>query len=274
MDIANLFVIIRKEFEDSLRTRWLQAMALIYALLALAISYLGLISRGEIGFQNLEFTLASLVNLAIYLIPLMALLLGHAAIVGEREGGSLAVLLTITASRREVLLGKFLGLSLSLAAASLGGFGSAGLIIALRTGFTNWWDYLVFILLATFLSICFLSIGLLISAYVKRQSMALGISILIWFFLVVIFDLLLLGLLIYTSDSSNSGWLTILMLINPTDVFRMFNMLRLDTLKETMGMASLISPVLRNPLLLLGILFSWVIIPLAAADTIFRRIEI
>jgi ABC-type transport system involved in multi-copper enzyme maturation permease subunit len=52
-------------------------------------------SRARWGCARIEFTIASLVSLVIYLIPLIALLLGFDAIVGERERGSLDLLLAL-----------------------------------------------------------------------------------------------------------------------------------------------------------------------------------
>jgi len=50
---------------------------------------------------------ASLVSLAIYLVPLISLILGYDAIVGERERGSLDLLLALPITRLELLLGKY-----------------------------------------------------------------------------------------------------------------------------------------------------------------------
>lgn len=55
------------------------------------------------------------VALAIQLVPLIVILLGFAAISGERENGTLALLLASGVSRRDLLVGKALGLSGALA---------------------------------------------------------------------------------------------------------------------------------------------------------------
>lgn len=53
----------------------------------------------------------------IYLVPLIAVLLGYDAIVGEQEGGLLELLLSMPITRLAILLGKYLGLSAALAGA-------------------------------------------------------------------------------------------------------------------------------------------------------------
>ena len=91
----SIWTIARKELSDSLRNRWLMAISLVFATLALGIAWFG-----------------------------------AAAIVGEEEGGTLLLLLTYPLSRSQLLLGKFLGHGLTLALATVIGFGVAGVAIA------------------------------------------------------------------------------------------------------------------------------------------------
>ena len=95
------------------------AVALVFAAFSLVITYAGGAQQGTVGLRSLEFTITSLVSLVIYLVPLIALLLGFDAIVGERERGSLDLLLAYPITRGELLLGKYLGLALALALAIL-----------------------------------------------------------------------------------------------------------------------------------------------------------
>ena len=71
--------IAEKEFWDRIRNRWVLAMAAVFALFALAIAYLGAAQQGAVGFRGIDATIASLVSLVIYLVPLIALLLGYDA---------------------------------------------------------------------------------------------------------------------------------------------------------------------------------------------------
>ena len=120
-------VIAVKEFRDRIRNRWLLAVALIFSLFALAIAYFGSAQQGEVGFHGIDVTVACLVSLVTYLVPLIALILGYDSIVGEKERGSLQLLLSMPITRFEILLGKYLGLSAALASSTAIGFG-AGLL--------------------------------------------------------------------------------------------------------------------------------------------------
>ena len=98
-------VIASKEFRDRIRNRWVLAVALIFSLFSVAIAYFGTAQQGEVGFRGIDVTVASLVSLVIYLVPLIALVLGYDAVVGEKERGSLELLLSMPITRFEILLG-------------------------------------------------------------------------------------------------------------------------------------------------------------------------
>ncbi|MAP30958.1 MAG: hypothetical protein CMG81_00135, partial [Marinobacter sp.] len=125
-----IWTIARKELSDSFRNRWLVAISLVFATLALGIAWFGAAASGQVGYASTPATIASLASLGIFLIPLIALLLAYDAIVGEEEGGTLLLLMTYPLSKSQLLLGKFLGHGLTLALATIIGFGVAGIAIA------------------------------------------------------------------------------------------------------------------------------------------------
>lgn len=134
IQLSQVGTVAAKEFRDRLRNRWVLAVALVFAVFSLVIAYAGGAQQGAVGLRSLEFTVTSLVSLVIYLVPLIALLLGFDAIVGERERGSLDLLLAYPITRGELLLGKYLGLSLALALAMLAGLAAVGVMLVYQFG--------------------------------------------------------------------------------------------------------------------------------------------
>src|SRR5690606_6401212 len=128
-ELSQIFTIAAKELRDRMRNRWVLAVAIVFTVFSLVIAYFGGAQQGQVGFRSIEFTIASLVSLVIYLIPLIALLLGFDAIVGERERGSLDLLLALPITRLELLLGKYLGLALALSLSTLVGFGAVAVLL-------------------------------------------------------------------------------------------------------------------------------------------------
>src|SRR3989304_4796748 len=93
MAIANVWTLAQKELRDALRNRWFLLFAAVFTLLALAFSYLSLAGAGVVGFAGFGRTTASLINLVLLIVPLMALTVGAQSLSAERERGTLAYLL-------------------------------------------------------------------------------------------------------------------------------------------------------------------------------------
>ena len=68
--------------------------------------------------------IVSLSSLTIFLLPLIALLISHDAIVGEMERGTMMLLLSYPVGRWQVMLGKFFGHVAVLAFATVLGYGA------------------------------------------------------------------------------------------------------------------------------------------------------
>ena len=126
MEARVIAIVARKEVRDALRNRWFLLYAAAFAVLALALSRLSLGDTSAAGFAGFGRTAASLVNLVLLVVPLMGLTLGAASLAGERERGTLPMLLAQPVTRREVLLGKYAGLAQAQGAALALGFGLAG----------------------------------------------------------------------------------------------------------------------------------------------------
>ena len=72
------------------------------------------------------------------------MLLGFDAIVGERERGSLDLLLALPITRLELLLGKYLGLALALTVSTLGGFGLVALVLSTQLSWAALYHFVGF----------------------------------------------------------------------------------------------------------------------------------
>jgi Cu-processing system permease protein len=267
---VQIVTIAAKEFRDRIRNRWVVAVAVIFTVFALAIAYLGAAQQGEIGLRSIEVTIASLVSLVIYLIPLIALILGYDAIVGERERGSLDLLLSMPLTRLELLLGKFLGLSAALACATLAGFGLVGTLIAHQSGFEALFHYAGFVFSAILLGMVFLSLAVAVSVIAKDRARASGAAIAVWFLFVLVYDLALLGVLVMSGGSFGETLFPLLLLLNPADLFRILNIFGMEDIKVMYGLATVFPAGLTSPWLLGAMLVAWILLPLTFALWRFR----
>ncbi len=270
MELTQIFTIAAKEFRDRMRNRWVLAVALVFTVFSLVIAYFGGAQQGAVGFRSIEFTIASLVSLVIYLIPLIALLLGFDAIVGERERGSLDLLLSLPITRLELLLGKYLGLAAALALSTLAGFGMVAVLLSRQMSWASMYHYFGFMLSSVLLGLAFLSLAVLLSVLARDRTRASGLAIATWFFFVLVFDLLLLGVLVGSGGRFGGEAFALLLLLNPADVFRILNVFSLEDVRTLYGLATVVPPAMGSPLKMGGAMLVWIAVPLALAHWRFK----
>ncbi len=270
IEIKQITTIAQKEFWDRIRNRWVLAVTAIFVFFALVIAYFGASQQGVVGFSSIELTIASLVSLAIYLVPLIALILGYDAIVGERERGSLDLLLALPITRLELLLGKYLGLSAALVFSIAAGFGLVGVFLSYQIDLGALGQYAAFIFSTILMGLAFLSLSVLISVVAANKTIASGVAIALWFFYVLIYDLILLGILVVTEGQWGGDFFPTLLLLNPADVFRILNIFSLEQVKTLYGLATVFPESLANPWVLNTAMLAWIVAPLGLAYWKFK----
>jgi len=108
MDFNAIRAIARQELIINIRNRWTIVFAAAFGVLVIAISFFGLVTAGAIGFQGFQRTSASLLNLVLYIIPLVAMTMGTLSFSSEKSASELLFSQPVT--RTEILLGKLAGL--------------------------------------------------------------------------------------------------------------------------------------------------------------------
>ena len=106
--MRNIVIIAGKEIKEGLRNRWVLATTLLLAALSLSLTFLGSAPTGNVGAGALDVVVVSLSSLTIFLLPLIALLISHDAVVGEMERGTMILLLSYPVGRYQVILGQIL----------------------------------------------------------------------------------------------------------------------------------------------------------------------
>ncbi|AGN02833.1 ABC transporter [Salinarchaeum sp. Harcht-Bsk1] len=122
------------------------------------------------------------------LVPLTAILLGYKAIVDERASGRLVLLLSLPHSRRDVLVGTFVGRALVLVGTLVAGVAVATALVAYPFGSFQPVDFLVYLGATILLGLAFLSIALAISAFTESSSIATAVAFGVFFLFVVVWS--------------------------------------------------------------------------------------
>jgi len=273
MQASIIWVLAQKELRDALRNRWFLLYTLAFIALSLAFSYLALAGAGMVGFAGFGRTAASLINLVLLIVPLMALTIGAQSLASEQEKSTLAYLLAQPLNRIEVFVGKYLGLTLSLLASLTLGFGISGLVMALNgSGAADPSAYVKLVALAFLLSLTMLSIGFLISALTNKAGVAVGIGLFLWLAFVFFGDLGMMGtVMALRLPIDNLFWLS---LSNPLQVFKMAAILDIRATLDILGPAGIYAVQRYGDSLFglfLGVLMVWILLPAAVAYTYFHR---
>ncbi|MCJ8325382.1 MAG: ABC transporter permease [Rhizobiales bacterium] len=271
-----VLTLIFKEIRDGFRNRWVVMITVVMALLALTLSFLGSAPMGATSISPLAVTVVSLSSLSIFFIPLIALLLAYDSIVGEAERGTLTLLLVYPISRNQIIIGKFIGHLILLSLAILIGYSAAGLAIALssETHFLehNWQSFIMLLSSSIILGAVFLSVGYVISAGVKDRSTAAAIAIGVWLVFVLLYDMGLLAILAADSGQIMGAELVKwLMLVNPTDSYRMYNLTSTNETALLSGMTGLSAENKVSDYILGLIMLAWIVAPLSLAGFILKR---
>ena len=272
-----LWILALKEIRDGLRNRWIAAAIILLGTLAVALSLLGSAPTGSVRVSDLDIIVISLSSLSVYLIPLIALMLSFDALVGEFDRGTMMLLLTYPIERWQVIMGKFLGHIIILFIAIFIGYGGAIFLMAVFTGggTEGWQAYVMMMASSLLLGAEFIALGYLVSILVKERATAAGSAIALWLSFVVLYDLILFGVLLLDEGQLiGQDLFSILMLISPTDSYRILNLSMFDSVSQAAGIAGVASETGLSNSMMLSVMLLWVAAPLLMTLYVFQKREI
>ncbi len=169
--------VAEKDFRDAIRSRLLLALTVLFVLFAGGSAYFAAQIRPppQVQFGGELTTLALIGGLTgpvSVFIPIVAIAAAYRAIAGERQSGSLKLLLSLPNSRQDVLVGKFLGRAGVVSAALLVGFGVGLFVVATLAEEFSALEYLAFVFVSLLLAFVFVSVAVGVSAFTTSTSRA------------------------------------------------------------------------------------------------------
>ena len=276
MNSPPLSAIARHELVLNVRNKWTLTFAVAFGALVLAVAYVGIQAEGYSGLQNFTRTSVSILNLVLYIVPLVALTMGTLSFTGDK--GSAELLFSQPVSRSQVLLGKFLGLFLSMVLSTLGGFSVAGFVIGLQSGVAGLVRYGLLVVLSLGLSLAFLSLAVLVAVASKRKAKAFGVALFLWFFFVLFYDLVVIGGIQLVPRGASNVLLFLSLLGNPVGMVRVSSLIILDnvTIFGAPGAALLrfFGGSLASLIALIVSLALWVAVPILIARRLLQKQDI
>ena len=265
--------IARFELTAAARQKWVRLLGVAFAAMTVAVAH-SVGALEELGApEGLARTTVSLVPLVLLLVPLASLLLGVTGHAGEP--GSEAYLFTQPVTRGQVLFGRWLGEFAALTVSLAAGFGAGAAILAFLAGASELPRFLFFVFTAILLGAAFLAIAAAVSAFAPRRTVALGLAAFVWFFFVLLYDSVALGLAGWVTGRMGGRVLFLSVFGNPADLVRVLALSIAGT-PHVLGAAGdswslFLGGPGRASALALAALFSWTALSLERARRKLRR---
>ena len=219
--------VVRKDFHDSVRSFALLSTTLLFVVFA---AFLAAIQWIPAMYQNspVEASTLALLNSmrqpTVFVVPLIGLALAYDTVAGERESGSLRLLLGLPNSRAAAVFGKFVGRTGVITVAIAVGYGVAGLIALVTYDAFDTRVFVIYTLLTVFYGAVYVGLATGFSAAMRSKHRAfVGAGGLYVLFLIG-WDLLLLVLqyAVYGSEIPEAGlpdWFKFVGMLNPSTAF-------------------------------------------------------
>lgn len=272
IDATSVRNVVRQDFLDVRRARLVQGVLVLYVLFV-GLGFLGVSLSAEPSVVD-AIQLTTLIGLLF--VPLVALLAGYLAIAGERESGTIRVLLGYPLDRSEILLGKFLS-RLGIVVGAIGiAFGCAGLIAAIQFASPQLATIGLFAVLTALFAGAYVGMAVGVSAATGSRSRAMSGIVGLYFVFTLLWSQtvpvtvpkLVSGLLngLFGIDPSGAFWNVFSNLSPAMAYFWSLQLLPLETFQMSQP------PV--GGLTVVGLLLAWIVVPPALGYLSFVRADI
>lgn len=172
--------------------------------------------------------MALLMNLSLWVMPIISLIFGTNAIVADKEDGRLSLYRTYQKPYFYYLLSKFLALSISLLVALGITYGLFGVIIFLTTDGAEISYYKTLILLNIFLIITFSALSVFIGAISSTRMQGLSFALCAWSFLVFGYEFIIFSIVDLIPYAYKLNSMLALILSNPIESLRVWSITKLN----------------------------------------------
>lgn len=182
------YPIAKKEFADTIRSRALVILAVVFAVLFVVPPIIALYTDFGSARSLSALLIAGRLRIMSVVVPIAAIALGYAAISGERESGSMKLLLSLPYDRLDVVIGKFVGRSAVLLVPLVGALVLQYAVVLPELAGSNPGveaeSILAFVALTMLLGVVFLgaAIGISAGTSTTRRSLAVVGGLWIYFF--------------------------------------------------------------------------------------------
>lgn len=167
-------------------------------------------------------SIAMLINLSLWIIPIICLILGTNSLVADKEEGRFSLYRTYQMSNGYYLLSKYLSICIALIL-SLGiSYGIFGLFLYVIGALQDAAMFGTFLALNLLIIFVFSGLAVLIGSYAVTRMQGLSLALFAWSFLVFIYEFIIFTIVDFIPYSQKLNALFILILVNPIESIRVW----------------------------------------------------
>ncbi len=216
--MKQLWLTARLDIVESLRARWFLIYTGVFGGIVALLFLFGLTESRVLGFIGLSRLLVTYIQLTMAILPIFVLITTVRSVAGDREAGVFEYLLSLPVSLGAWFWGKILGRYIVVFAPVFLAMLAAVLIAMVKEIEIPWGMFGYYTGLLAAMALCFLGLGMLISAIARSTDMAQGAAFMTWLVLLLFLDLILLGIMIQGRVAPEIA--VGIALANPLQVFR------------------------------------------------------
>lgn len=251
-----MFKIAKYVIYDILRSKVIIAYSFFLLLVSLLLFSL---------VENSSKSLISLMSIVMIIVPLVSIVFTTTYFYNAYQ--FLELLVAQPIKRSSILMGEFIGISVSLLAAFFVGIGIPVLLyVPDATGF-------ILVVSGFALTLSFISLAFLSSVAMNDKSKGIGLSLMLWFYFSVIYDGAVLGILFSFNEYPLEKAVIALASFNPIDLGRIMVLMKLD-ISALMGLTGAVYKQFFGSsfgiIYSLSIMLVWIILPFLISLKIFR----
>lgn len=223
--------VARKDFQDSIRSWWLWGLSAVFVVFYTVPAYFFYREIGRaIVEQGEEITSTAFIDIMAsinaFFIPIIAIVIAYAAVAGERDSGTLKLLLSLPHSRRDVVLGKVVGRSAVIVIPAILGLGASAVVFALTPVTLEAGEYAAFTLLSAVLGVIFVALAVGISAAARTSRRAMIGTVGVYVLFTLFWGRFASGIARLANEYTNASTETVVqlqlfvLLINPSEAYQ------------------------------------------------------
>lgn len=192
------------------------------------LSLLFLLQRNAAVLTEYTNMAGTIMNVVLYIIPLFMTIIGSFSIANEKENGQWKLLCTYPLDSISYVLGKMGGQFTSQLIVFTFSYGISLCIGLLMGGsFSVHWILALYVF-SIVLMYFFLLIGMLVGSIIATRWQALTVSVIIWFFFIMVWPTALIAILGLVPYTLIAPLLKMAIFINPAELLRVVMVVKLD----------------------------------------------